>query len=95
MHTNTKGTPNMSATRINLLNSDLSSASARSGRWLDQLDSEDRAELEAFSAWFEPQTTKNVVASYRSNLAKAWCDQKLTSDMKSALKKYAEFVEQQ
>jgi hypothetical protein len=82
----------MSARRTELLN--ISSESTSRGLYLDKLDAEDRAELEAFVAWFKTKTTDNTAASYKSHLAKAWSmpELKLTNDQKSALKKYAEFT---
>lgn len=84
------------------LSSTYRTSSAASGRggsvgvgvYQSLLGPEDRAELEAFSAWYRTETTTKVVASYRTYLAKAWTADdvsKLTSSQRSALKKYAAF----
>jgi hypothetical protein len=85
----------MSENRKNLLTS--VNDTTRTGKYEAMLDDEDRAELTQFVAWFKTQTESSAsVSSYKSYLAKAWAEEQtadqLTSDQRSAVRKYGEFL---
>ena len=71
---------------------------ARPGKYEAMLDAEDRQELTEFITWWKTQTESSAtVSSYKSYLAKAWAleqdENQVTSDQRSALRKYSEFCD--
>jgi hypothetical protein len=72
----------------------------KTGSYLSQLNTEQQAEINRFGTWLTGKMTDASVASYRSYLAASFCifltggeRSDLTSSQRSAVKKYAEYLE--
>jgi hypothetical protein len=65
------------------------------GKYEAMLDGETREILDEFVAWLEPRHTKNTANSYKSYVAKALAvpSETLSSDQKSGIRKFKEFLE--
>lgn len=92
----------MSQHRKNLANAVATKSGGKVGEYEAMLDDEDREELHSFLEWFRTQrghkgdtVSSASVSSYKSYLSKAWAleteDEDLTSDQRSAVRKYNEF----
>ena len=75
------------------------SETKKSGKYLDRLDASERHDVEMFGEWLATTgMSANSVASYRAYIAQAMCAahdeiefSALSSSVRSAIKKFAEF----
>jgi hypothetical protein len=65
------------------------------GKYEAMLDADTRAVLDEFVEWLDGRHTKNTANSYKSYVAKALAlpNEKLSSDQKSGIRKFKEFLE--